>query len=76
MKGWENGRRLFMLVVATLLLPGVANATNDEASFHCVVKSAYYVDSSDQPAPDKEMNWERTKIDALIHGDKALVSRM
>jgi hypothetical protein len=68
------GRLLRTLVVATLLLPGVVNATNDDASFHCVVKSAYYVDTSDQLAPDKEMNWERTKIDVLIYGGKALVT--
>ena len=66
--------RLPALVVAALLMPGVAHATNDEASFHCVVKSAYYLDTSDQPAPDKEMNWERTKIDVLIHNGKALVT--
>lgn len=59
--GRMAGRLLLTLVVATLLLPGVVNATNDDASFHCVVKSAYYVDTSDQLAPDKEMNWERTK---------------
>ena len=66
--------RLPALVVATLLMPGVAHTTNDEASFHCVVKSAYYADRSDQPSPDKELNWERTKIDVLIHGGKALVT--
>jgi hypothetical protein len=66
--------RLPALVVATLLMPGVAHATNDEASFHCVVRSAYYLDTSDQLAPDKEMNWERTKIDVLIHDGKALVT--
>jgi hypothetical protein len=45
-----------------------------EASFHCVVKSAYLVDRGDQPIPDKEMMWEKTKVDVLIHNGKALVT--
>ena len=55
-------------------MPGVAYATNDEASFHCVVKSAYDIVRSDQPNPDKQWQWEGTKIDVLIHDGKALVT--
>jgi hypothetical protein len=64
--------RLLAFVVAALLIQDVAHAA--DASFHCVVKSAYYVDRGDQPIPDKEWNWERTKIDVLIHDGKALVT--
>jgi len=55
-------------------MQGASHAKDDGASFHCVVKSAYYADRSDQPTPNKEWNWERTKIDVLIHGGKALVT--
>ena len=66
--------RLLAFVVAALLVQGVAHAQKGEAAFHCVVKSAYYVDRGDQPIPDTGWNWERTKIDVLIHNGKALVT--
>ena len=66
--------RLLAFVVAALLVQGVAYAQKGEASFHCVVKSAYLVDRGDQPIPDKEMMWEKTKVDVLIHNGKAIVT--
>jgi hypothetical protein len=43
-------------------------------SFRCVVQSAYYVDRADEPIPNKQSNWERTRIDVLVHGGKALIT--
>lgn len=65
---------MLAFVVAPLLVQGVAHAQKGEASFHCVVKSAYDMDRGDQPIPNKTWNWERTKIDVLIHNGKALVT--
>ena len=64
--------RLLAFVVAAMLVQGVAHAQKGEASFHCVVKSAYLVDRGDQPIPNRD--WEGTKIDVLIHNGKALVT--
>ena len=66
--------RLLAFVVAALLVQGVAHAQKGEAAFHCVVKSAYYADRGDQPIPDKQMMWEKTKVDVLIHNGKAFVT--
>jgi len=64
--------RLLAFVAAALLVQGGAQAA--DASFHCVVKSAYFVDRADQPVPDTFWHWERTKINVLIHNEKALVT--
>ena len=66
--------RLLAFVVAALLVQGVAYAQKGEASFHCVVKSAYYMDRDDQPVPVEKGKWERTKIDVLVHNGKAMVT--
>jgi hypothetical protein len=66
--------RLLAFVVAPLLVQGMAHAQEGAASFHCVVRSSYYMDRGDQPIPNKEMNWEGTKIDVLVHNGKALVT--
>src|SRR5262249_12008845 len=64
--------RFFASIVATIACCG--SAASADASFHCVVKSAYYADRSDKPIPNKEWNWEGTKVDVLIHNGKALVT--
>jgi hypothetical protein len=46
-------RFLGLVVCALLMMQGALHATDDEASFHCVVKSAYYADRGDQPAPTR-----------------------
>jgi hypothetical protein len=64
--------RFFASTVATIACCG--GALSADASFHCVVKSAYYADRGDQPIPNKRWNWEGTKVDVLIHNGKALVT--
>jgi hypothetical protein len=63
--------RLIGATVIAFVCCGSAIAA--DASFHCVVKSAYEADRGETLAPNTMMR-EGTRVDVLMHNGKALVS--